>query len=81
MAKVRELFVRPTDESALYNGAIKGILDALHDPYSSFLDAQQLAEMDTNLQGKVTGIGPASSRTGTSPSSPRCPTRRRSRRG
>ena len=57
LAKVRAVFVKPTDESALRQGAIKGILDALHDPYSSYLSAQQLAEMDSNLQGKVTGIG------------------------
>ncbi len=57
MAKVRAIFVTPPDESALRNGAIKGILDALHDPYSSYLSAQQVAEMDRNLQGKVTGIG------------------------
>ena len=57
LAKVRENFVKPPDESALRNGAIKGILDALHDPYSTYLDARQLADMDRSIQGKVTGIG------------------------
>jgi carboxyl-terminal processing protease len=57
LAKVRELYVKPPDEAVLRNGAIKGILDALHDPYSSFLSTQQLAEIDGQLQGKFTGIG------------------------
>ena len=57
LAKVRAVFVKPPDESALRQGAIKGILDALHDPYSSYFSAEQLAEMDSHLQGKVTGIG------------------------
>ena len=57
LAKVREVFVKPPDESALRKGAIKGMLDALHDPHSAYIDAQQMADMDRNLQGKVTGIG------------------------
>ena len=57
LAKVREVYVKPPDESALRKGAIKGILDALHDPYSAYFDAQQMADLDRNLQGKVTGIG------------------------
>jgi|GEM_PF-4588575 len=57
LAKVREIYVKRTDESALRNGAIKGILNALNDPYSSFMDSQQLAQMDSQLEGKLTGIG------------------------
>jgi carboxyl-terminal processing protease len=57
VAKIRELYVKPPDESALRDGVIKGILDALHDPYSAYYDDRKLAELDRNIQGKLTGIG------------------------
>jgi C-terminal processing protease CtpA/Prc len=38
--KVREVSVRPPDEDALRKGAIKGVLNALNDPYSEYYDAR-----------------------------------------
>jgi carboxyl-terminal processing protease len=57
LEKVREVYVKAPDESALRLGAIRGILEALHDPYSTYIEASQLAEMERSIQGKLTGIG------------------------
>ena len=57
LAKVREVYIKPPDESALRQGAIRGMLDALRDPHSGYIDARQIADLNRNLQGKVTGIG------------------------
>jgi carboxyl-terminal processing protease len=57
LAKVREAAVKTPDESALRRGAIKGILDALNDPYSAYYDAQKLADLDRSMQNRLTGIG------------------------
>lgn len=54
---VREAYVKPTDESALRAGAIKGMIDALHDPYSEFYDTPRVAELERDMQNKLTGIG------------------------
>jgi len=41
----------------LSHGAIKGIMDALNDPYSAFLDPSTYQVFQHNLQGKFEGIG------------------------
>jgi carboxyl-terminal processing protease len=57
LAKVREVYIKPPDESALRKGAIRGMLDALHDPHSEYIDARRMADLTRDIQGKVTGIG------------------------
>ena len=57
LANVRDAYIKPPDESALRKGAIRGMLDALHDPHSEYIDAQQMADLTRDTQGKVTGIG------------------------
>jgi carboxyl-terminal processing protease len=57
LAKVREAYVKTPDEQALKKGAIKGIIDALHDAYSTYIDEQQLAALERDMQSKLTGIG------------------------
>jgi carboxyl-terminal processing protease len=57
LAKVREVAIKPPDESVLRKAAIQGILEALHDPYSAYFDAEQMSSLDRNIQGKVMGIG------------------------
>ncbi len=57
LAKVRAAYIQPPDEAALRQGAIRGMLDALHDPHSGYIDAGQMADLTRDLQGRVTGIG------------------------
>lgn len=45
------------DAKKLRQGAIKGLLDTLKDPYTSYLDADNARLEFSNLQGKFEGIG------------------------
>ncbi len=45
------------DSEALSHGAIKGMIEALDDPYSSFLNPEQYTLYSSNLQGTFGGIG------------------------
>ena len=57
LAKVRELSVKPADEAALRQGAARGLLDALQDPHSKYIDARRMAELTRDTTGRLTGIG------------------------
>src|SRR5207248_495730 len=48
---------RPVEEKALDEGAIRGMLQALNDPYSEYYDAEKLAELSRQTQGTLSGIG------------------------
>jgi carboxyl-terminal processing protease len=47
---------RPNDEQVI-RGAIQGMVQSLGDPYSEFLTSEKLAELETHIGGKLTGIG------------------------
>ena len=54
----REHIDRQTlDASELSDGAIKGMLDALNDPYASYLNPQRFGEEESKIQGVFEGIG------------------------
>lgn len=56
--KVRERYYQPIDdESKLAYGAAKGLMAALDDPYSRFLDPDDLEAFDRITQGSLEGIG------------------------
>lgn len=57
LGKVRELYVKPTDESKLTQGAIQGMIAALDDPYSTYFAPDKVAEFDRAVGAKLTGIG------------------------
>ena len=46
----------PTSRSCA-TGALKGLIDALHDPHSEYLDPKQAAGLTRQIQGSFTGIG------------------------
>ena len=54
--KIKENFVSEIDDAAIINNAIKGMIDNL-DPYSTFLNAEQLREFKGNLDGRYGGVG------------------------
>jgi hypothetical protein len=56
---VHEQFVdQPVDDVALMRGAIKGMMEALNDQHSSYLDPVQFQESNERLQGEeYEGIG------------------------
>ena len=54
----REHIDRETlDASELSGGAIRGMLDALDDPYASYLDPQRFGQEESRIQGVFEGIG------------------------
>lgn len=54
---VRNNFVEPADNVQLYRGAIKGMVNALGDPYSVYLDEENFSSLMTNTEGYFGGIG------------------------
>lgn len=59
MRFVRDNFVDAEKSSpkALYEGAMKGMLDSLGDPYSSYLTAEDMKYWDETTTGQFGGIG------------------------
>lgn len=50
---------QPLDDETLMRGAIRGMLDSLEDPHSTYLDPEEYETLNTQLQGEETyeGIG------------------------
>ncbi len=50
---------QPVDDAALMRGAIRGMLDSLGDPHTSYLDPEEYGTLNTALQGEdnYEGIG------------------------
>ncbi len=57
-SSIQQRYLRaPQKSSALYYGALKGIVDSLEDPYSVFLDPEMTEAFTTELEGTFDGIG------------------------
>ncbi|MFD2615581.1 S41 family peptidase [Paenibacillus gansuensis] len=54
---IEQKYVRPIDRKKLVDGAIHGMVSALDDPYSSYMDEQEAEQFTDNVQGSFTGIG------------------------
>ncbi|MGG7519317.1 S41 family peptidase [Allorhizobium undicola] len=54
--RVRAQYVTPPDEKKLVEAAINGMLASL-DPHSSFMNAEEAADMQTDTKGEFGGIG------------------------
>ena len=48
---------QPVDDVEMMRGAIRGMLDSLGDPHTSYMDPEVYKEQSTILQGKYEGIG------------------------
>jgi len=66
---IMQNYVEEPDPSKLYQGAIKGMLDALGDPYSSFLDEDMMSELMMDTKGTYGGVGLYISKQATVPDS------------
>jgi carboxyl-terminal processing protease len=49
--------VQPLDDTALMQGAIRGMMQALGDQHSSYMDPQEFSDATTDMQGSYAGIG------------------------
>ncbi len=55
---VHERYVdQPVDDSALMQGALRGMLEGLGDPHTSYMDPEQYTQEQTRLEGEYEGIG------------------------
>jgi len=57
MSHISDYYVDPIDERQLYNMAITGMVDQLHDPYSVFLTGKSLSGMNEVTTGNYGGLG------------------------
>jgi carboxyl-terminal processing protease len=48
---------QPVDDTVLMRGAIKGMVEALGDPHSSYMDPDQYRQASESLEGEYEGIG------------------------
>ena len=54
--RVKRAYVNPTDDKALLEGAMKGMVQQL-DPHSSYLDPEALRELREATEGEFGGVG------------------------
>jgi carboxyl-terminal processing protease len=54
---IRSDYVDKTDTKKVFYGAIRGMIQALNDPYSRFLDEDSYAELREETTGKFVGVG------------------------
>src|SRR5690348_18358759 len=57
LAHVADYYVDSLDERQLYQMAIDGMLDELHDPYSVFLKPEDFRQLSEATTGNYSGLG------------------------
>lgn len=56
-SRIREGYVREYDESALWEGVYAGLLDAVDDPYTEYMTAEEYAAYTADRSGSYVGVG------------------------
>ncbi len=56
-AKLLEHYIGPADKKLLTEGAIRGMVRALDDSYSDYLDADAHADLEKSMTGTLQGVG------------------------
>lgn len=57
MHLIQRHYVGETDRKKIYDGALKGMVGVLNDPYSSYLDNQDFEALSTMTEGHFSGVG------------------------
>lgn len=55
--QIYQIYDGPIDENLLLEGAIKGMVSSLGDPYSQFYNAAEYAKLNSDSTGKFVGVG------------------------
>jgi carboxyl-terminal processing protease len=55
--KIADQYVTPVNDNDILEGALKGMIGALKDPYSDYLTPQSLSDMERQIGGAIVGIG------------------------
>ena len=56
-SRIESDFYLSYDENLLVDGAIRGMVDGLNDPYTKYYTKQQMKDRNNSLQGEYIGIG------------------------
>ncbi len=54
---VQQRYVDEIDPKVLYEGAMKGLLNAFNDPYTSYLDSDTIRDLSDTTKGNFGGVG------------------------
>jgi len=54
---IKKKFVRDIPDSTLIEGAIKGMVESLKDPYSVYMDKNEFEDFVTSINGSFEGVG------------------------
>ena len=54
---VQQNYVDEIDPKVLYEGALKGMLDSLKDPYTQYLDQNTMRPLSDTTAGHIGGVG------------------------
>src|SRR4051794_11605355 len=54
---IEDNFYKPVKESKLDDASLKGIVESLDDPYSSYLTAKEARQFDEDVSGHFEGVG------------------------
>ena len=54
---LKNTFYKEIDNEVLYEGALKGMVDAIEDPYTSYLDKEDSEELNESIGHEYDGIG------------------------
>lgn len=55
--KVEENYIEKIDQDKMVEGAIKGMVDSIGDPYTVFMNEKEFSDMTTHTTGSYAGIG------------------------
>ena len=56
---IADRYVEEPDLDAMQIGAIDGMIESLHDPYTEFIPTEKVSEFDKQVRGRYVGIGAA----------------------
>lgn len=54
---VKSQYLEPVEASAMVDGAIRGMVESLEDPYSVYLDPKTFAQLQDQIRGSFGGLG------------------------
>ena len=54
---VQRNYVDDVDAKVLYEGAVKGLMESLDDPYTSYLDEETIRDLSDTTTGNFGGVG------------------------
>lgn len=54
---IQQFYIEDVSKDQLMEGALKGMVDSIGDPYSEYLNAQESADMNETVEGSFQGVG------------------------